>query len=203
MRLGQEMTIEALVEHVKRDMVFYKHSGGGLTVSGGEPLLNSDFMIGFLQSVKEEGINTGIDTCGHVPWENIESVLPYIDFFLWDIKHMNPERHEELTGVTNEIILRNLAAVSERHIPIYIRVPLIPGYNDSDENMKLTAELARELPSVVEIDLIPLHHLGQARYRSLGRAYPIAGHPLISNDALSGIKRIVESYGVECLTPTS
>jgi pyruvate formate lyase activating enzyme len=196
--LGRSMSVEVLVEHVKKDMVFYKHSNGGVTLSGGEPLLNPDFMSELLQAFKKEGINVGVDTCGHVPWQNIESVLPYVDFFLWDIKHIDPERHRELTGVSNELILRNVRAVSERNIPLYIRFPVIPSYNDSEENIRATCELALDLLSVVEVDLLPLHHLGKARYDSMNRNYPIAHLPLIPDHVLEEMKQLFESYGLKC-----
>jgi len=196
--LGQEMTIEELLTEAKKDATVYKHSRGGVTISGGEPLLNPEFTQELLRAFKEENINVGVDTCGHVPWTNIEKVLPYIDFFLWDIKHMNGEEHRKFTGVSNKLILSNARSVSERNVPLYIRVPVIPGYNDSEENIRATCEFARDLSSLVNIDLLPLHHLGKARYDSLNRAYPIADIPLIPDSVLHNIKRLVESYQLNC-----
>jgi len=196
--LGKAMTVEELLEEVKKDTIFYKQSGGGVTVSGGEPLLAPEFLKRFLSACREEGINTGIDTCGHVPWENIEQVLPYTNFFLWDIKHMDPEKHREFTSVTNQLILSNARAVSKAGIPLYIRIPVIPGYTDSDYNIKATCKFALELPSVVRVDLLFVHHFGKARYDSLNRVYPIADVPTISNDELQRMKLLVESYGLRC-----
>ena len=194
--LGRRMTVEELVQEAKKDKVFYKHSGGGVTLSGGEPLLDPDFILGLLQALKERGIGVGVDTCGHVPWTAIEPVLPYINFFLWDIKHMDSQKHREFTGVSNELILENARSVSDRNIPLYIRVPVIPGYNDSEENIRATCEFARGLPSVVEVDLLPFHHLGKARYESLNRVYPIAHLSLIPENVLESMERLVESYGL-------
>jgi pyruvate formate lyase activating enzyme len=191
------MTVEELVEEAKKDMVFYKHSGGGVTLSGGEPLLDPEFTLPLLQALKEKGIGAGVDTCGHVPWAGIEPMLPYIDFFLWDIKHMDSQKHREFTGVSNELILQNARSVSDRNIPLYIRVPVIPGYNDSEENIRATCQFARELSSLVEVDVLPLHHLGKARYDSLNRDYPIADIPLVPDGVLQHIKRLVESYGLK------
>jgi len=196
--LGQEMTIEELLAEVKKDTVVYKHSRGGVTVSGGEPLLHPEFTRELLRALKQENISVGADTCGHVPWTNIEKVLPYIDFFLWDIKHMNDEEHRKFTGVSNELILSNARSVSERSIPLYIRLPVIPGYNDSEENIRATCEFARDLSSLVSIDLLPLHHLGKARYASLNLAYPIPDIPLVPDSVLHNIKRLVESYQLNC-----
>ncbi len=198
MVLGKPMTIEELVTEANKDSIIYKHSHGGITISGGEPLLDPDFTVNLLRRFKEEGISVGVDTCGHVPWTNIELVLPYIDFFLWDIKHMDPEQHKKLTGVSNELIISNARSVSEKHIPLYIRIPIIPGCNDSEENIRATCEFALGLSSVVEIGLLPLHHLGKARYDSLNRPYPIAGIPLIPDSVLQEMKRVVNSYGLQC-----
>jgi pyruvate formate lyase activating enzyme len=139
-----------------------------------------------------------VDTSGYVPWTNIELLLPYIDFFLWDIKHMDPVKHKELTGVTNELILKNVQRVSERNVPVYIRIPVIPSHNDSEKNLKEICEFAKSLSSVVEIDLLPLHHLGKARYVSLDREYPIEGLALITEDVLQNLKNLVETCGLRC-----
>ena len=196
--LGQEYTVEELVNEVKKDEVIYKHSGGGVTLSGGEPLLEPEFTLELLQALKQNEINVGVDTCGFVPRKNIEAVLPYVDFFLWDIKHMNAEKHIEYTGVSNELILDNLRFVSDNGIPVYLRLPLIPGYNDSEENLKAVCEFAEDLTSLVEIDLLPLHHLGKSRYAALGREYPIDGILLIKEEILDEMKRLVESTGLKC-----
>ena len=196
--LGQWMTVEELIQEIEKDAILYKHSGGGVTISGGEPLLRPDFTKALLQACKEKGISVGVDTCGHVPRVNIEKVLPYVDFFLWDIKHMNPEKHREFTGVSNELILSNARAVSEKGIPLYIRFPVIPGYNDSEENVKATCEFSSSLRSVVEVHLLPVHHLGRARYETLDCPYPIADVSLILDDVVQSMKQLVESYGLKC-----
>lgn len=196
--LGKFITMRELLAEVIKDQVIFKHSHGGVTLSGGEPLLDLEFNRMLLRSFKEENINVGIDTCGHVPLSHIEQIISHIDFFLWDIKHMDPEKHLELTGVSNEQILKNLCFVSDRGVPVYIRMPIIPSYNDSEENIRATCDFVRSLKSVIEVNIIPLHHLGKARYISLNRPYPIADIPLISEDALRNLKLIVESYGLKC-----
>jgi pyruvate formate lyase activating enzyme len=196
--LGQKYTIEELVQEVKKDKVVFKHSGGGVTVSGGEPLLDPEFALELFRSFKQNGINVGVDTCGYVPRKNVEVVLPYVDFFLWDIKHMDDDKHKEFTGVSNRLILDNLRFVSDNSIPVYIRLPIIPGYNDSEENLRAVCEFAKDLSSLVEINLLPLHHLGKARYVALGLEYPIEGIPLIQDEVLQEIKKLVESYGLTC-----
>jgi len=192
------MSVGELLEEVKKDALIYSQSHGGVTISGGEPLLNPAFTSELLQALKEENINIGVDTCGYVRWESIQQMLPNIDFFLWDIKHMDPEKHRQLTGVSNELILNNARLVSERNIPLYIRVPVIPGYNDSEENIGAVGKFSLGLRSVLEVDLLPLHHLGEGRYRSLDRPYPMAGIPLIPGNTLQAMKRLIESYGLKC-----
>ncbi len=197
--LGHRMTIAQIIAEVKKDEIVFKYSHGGVTISGGEPLFDTGFALKLLRAFREEGINTGVDTCGQIPWSALEPMLPYVDFFLWDIKHMDPKKHKMLTGVSNELILSNAMAVSERHVPLYIRIPIIPGCNDSEENIRATCEFAVKLSSVVEVDIMPLHHLGKARYDSLNRPYPIANLALIPDDVIQGIKRLIESYGLKCV----
>ena len=143
-------------------------------------------------------MSVGVDTCGYIPSENLELTLPYVSFFLWDIKVMDEQRQKEFTGVSNRRILDNLNLVAKRNVPIYIRMPLISGYNDSKENIKVTCEFVRGLTSLVEVDLLPLHHLGMARYASLDRDYPMAGIPLLPDNVLQDMKCLVESYGLNC-----
>jgi pyruvate formate lyase activating enzyme len=196
--LGHRMTVAQLVAEVKKDEIVFKYSHGGVTISGGEPLFVPGFALKLLQAFKQEGINTGVDTSGQIPWSGLEPILPYVDFFLWDIKHMDPVQHKRLTGVSNELILSNARKVSERHVPLYIRIPLIPGCNDSEENIRATAEFAKGLDSVVEVGIMPLHHLGKSRYESLNLPYPIDGLALIPEEQLQKTKSLIESYGLKC-----
>jgi pyruvate formate lyase activating enzyme len=192
------MTVEDILKESIKDDVIYRQSGGGVTLSGGEPLLYPGFARKLASALKEEGINVGVDTCGYVPWKNLQTILPFIDFFLWDIKHINPEKHAEFTGVSNELILSNVRAVSERNVPIYIRIPIIPGYNDSEENIGAIADFAGSLSSVIEINLLPVHHLGKSRYESINRVYPLTDIPLIPDSVMVNKKQLVESYQLKC-----
>jgi pyruvate formate lyase activating enzyme len=192
------MTVDQLVSEVKKDEIVFKHSHGGVTISGGEPLFDAAFALNLLQAFKKAGINTGVDTCGQAPWSDIEPILPYVDFFLWDIKHMDPKQHKQLTGVSNELILSNARAISAKGVPIYIRIPLIPGCNDSEENIRATCEFVKGLTSVVEVAIMPLHHLGKARYESLNLPYPIGNLALIPESKIQYIKELIESYGLKC-----
>jgi pyruvate formate lyase activating enzyme len=198
--LGQRMTVAQLIAEVKKDDIIFKYSHGGVTISGGEPLFKTDFALNLLKAFREEGINTGVDTSGQIPWAALEPMLPYVDFFLWDIKHMDPEKHKQLTGVSNKLILSNAVAVSERKVPLYIRIPIITGCNDSEENIRATCEFVKnKLSSTVEVDIMPLHHLGKARYESLNLPYPIGNLALIPDEVMQGIKSLIESYGLKCV----
>ena len=196
--LGRPMTVAELVGEVCKDAVVFKHSRGGVTLSGGEPLLQPEFTAALVRALAETGISVGVDTCGYVPRATIERILPYVDFFLWDVKLVNERRHRDLTGVSNRLILSNLGFVSQRGVPVYIRIPLIPGYTDRQEDLEAVCHLVRGLASVVEVDLLPLHHLGEMRYLSLGREYPIEGIPLIPEAVLWDKKRLLESHGLTC-----
>jgi pyruvate formate lyase activating enzyme len=196
--LGREMTVRELVAEARKDAVAFKHSHGGLTLSGGEPLLQPEFTVPLVRALAAEGIGVGVDTCGYVPRETLKRVLPYVDYFLWDVKMVNERRHTDLTGVSSRRILNNLRFVSDQGTPIYIRVPLVPGYTDREEDLKAVCRLAQRLASVVEVDLLPMHHLGQARYLSLGRDYPIENVPFILEEILREDQRLVESHGLVC-----
>ena len=196
--LGRAMTAAELVAEVRKDAVVFKHSRGGVTLSGGEPLLQPEFTVDLVRAFAETGISVGVDTCGYVPRATIERVLPHVDFFLWDLKLVNERRHRDLTGVSNRRILGNLRFVSERGVPVYVRIPLIPGYTDREEDLEAACRLVRGMASVVEVDLLPLHHLGKPRYLGLGREYPIDGIPPITEAVLQQKKSLVESHGLTC-----
>ncbi len=196
--IGQEYTAGELVSEVVRDDVVFRHSGGGVTLSGGEPFFRPEYLLTLLKELKQSGISCGIDTCGFTARKHIEAVLPYVDFFLWDIKHMNSDKHIEYTGISNKLILDNVRFVDGENIPLFLRLPVIPGYNDSEDNLLDLCNFAKKLSFLEEIDLLPQHHLGKARYAALGREYPIEGIPLIKEENLEQMKRLVESTGLKC-----
>ncbi len=196
--LGREMSVAELVAEARKDAVAFKYSHGGVTLSGGEPLLQPDFAVALMRALAEAGFSVGVDTCGYVPQETLRRVLPYVGYFLWDVKMVSERSHREITGVSNRRILNNLKFVCEQHVPVYVRIPLIPGFTERKDDLEAACRLVKALPSIVEVDLLPLHHLGQARYLSLGRQYPIENVPLIPEAVLREDKRLVESYGLAC-----
>ncbi|MGC8890897.1 MAG: glycyl-radical enzyme activating protein [bacterium] len=159
---GKIYDLEEVLDEVIKDIPFYKQSGG-VTLSGGEPTFQFDFCLDLLKSCKENGISTALDTSGFVSWDKLKDLLPFVDIFLYDIKHMNLEEHKKLTGVPNEIILENLYRLDRAEKWIEIRVPIIPGYNDSRENIVAVANFIAKLKSVRRVKLLPYHKLGLSK----------------------------------------
>ena len=174
-RYGREQSCQNVLEEIEKDDVFYFHSGGGVTISGGEPLIQIDFAKAILSGCKERGIHTAIETSGHVPWETFLEVLPLVDAILIDIKIHNSDRHKELTGHSNERILSNIKKIDQSDFPVelYIRIPLVPGMNDSEENLSATVAFCKGLQKFKELHILPYHRLGAASYRFLNMNYPL------------------------------
>ncbi len=168
--IGREASIDEIIAEVAADRAFYDTSGGGMTLSGGEPLYQLDFSTGLLARAKEQGIHCCIETCGHVPYEAFERVIPKVDLFLHDIKEMDDARHKALTGVSNVRILSNLRRLYDTGAHIRIRVPLVGGYNDSMENLDALVELAGSMPRIEGVEVLPYHGLGLSKAQRMGIA---------------------------------
>ena len=190
-KVGNYMKVEEVMDEVERDRLFYLNSGGGVTASGGEPLLQPEFLLPFFKACKERGFHTALDTCGYAPWGVIEQVIDWIDLVLFDIKHMDPAMHREKTGVSNELILKNAEKVVPR-VTTWLRIPLIPGFNDTESNLSKIAKLASRLP-FEKISLLPYHEYGVPKYHSLRRTYPLNGASKLSNGNINRAKEILES----------
>ena len=201
-KYGITYSKEELEKEILKDKIFFDKSEGGVTFSGGECLLSAGKeMQELFASLKSKGINICIDTCGHVPWENIELLLPYIDSFLWDVKMMDPGKHSEYTGADNIQILENLQRVDMKsEADIYIRVPLIPGINDSEGEIEAICAFAKGLRHFKELHFLPYHHLGQNRYIFSGREFPLPGLSRQSDEKLNCILAIAKKYGLSART---
>ncbi len=173
--VGREMSVAEAMEEVLKDRAFYEESGGGVTASGGEPLMQAEFLFELLKDCKREGLHTVLDTNGYAPWEKIEPLLPLVDLFLYDLKLMDEERHRQFTGASNRLILENLGRLSGRGAFLHLRIPVIPEVNDDEENLMATAALARTLPGVKRVDLLPYHQAALAKYENLGQSYRLTG----------------------------
>lgn len=168
-KAGYLCTPEEIMQEVVRDRIYYEESGGGLTVSGGEPMQQIDFLEELLTIAKQEGIHTCIETCGYAPKEAFERIVPLTDCFLFDWKESNPDLHKKFTGVDNRIILENLKFLNEKQAEIVLRVPLIPNYNDRQEHIEGIARLANTYKSIKSIEIMPYHPLGIGKAEELGK----------------------------------
>jgi pyruvate formate lyase activating enzyme len=193
---GKFMTLAEVLSIVKRDTLFYQNSGGGVTASGGEPTYQPVFLREFFRQCQDSGLHTTLDTCGYVRWKVLEGILEYVALVLFDIKHMDPARHEELTGVDNRLILENAERIAQKGKPMIIRMPLIPGYNDSSENVRAVAEFMGQT-GLRRIDVLPYHKLGVSKYRRLGREYQLSEAETYEEEKAQLIKGLLESYGLE------
>ena len=172
---GKEMAADEIIKEVMKDLPFYKNSGGGMTVSGGDPLFAPAFTLELVKKAKEAGLHVCIETSGFSKWENIEALIPYVDLFLWDVKETDSARHREYTGVPNEQILDNLRKLDDAGAKTVLRCPVIPGYNDRSEHFAAIAALAESLKNVQEINVEPYHPLGQSKSEAIGKEYALAG----------------------------
>ena len=173
--IGRYLGVAELVSIVERDRKFYEESNGGVTFSGGEPTAQPEFLSATLAELRERGIHTAIETSSYVPWEIYESILRHVDLVLTDIKHMDENEHKRITGVSNQLILHNLQAISGLGIPLRVRLPLVPGINDDATNLQRTAEFAAGLASLQGVDILPYHRLGESKWRQLGVKYELGG----------------------------
>jgi len=172
---GKVSTIKEIVLEVERDSLMYRKSGGGVTLSGGEPTYQPTFSSMLLETFKKHGINTTIDTCGYADWHIIKHLLKNVDVILFDLKHMDNFQHKQLTGVSNELILSNLEKINADSYPgkLIIRVPVIPGYNDSIKNIIEMSEFLTEFRKIDFIELLPYHNFGVHKYAATGRKYQL------------------------------
>ena len=169
--VGREMTVEQVMAEIAPDTAFYDESHGGVTFSGGEPLLQRDFLLALLQACKARNLHTAVDTSGFAAWNTLDRIRPFTDLFLYDLKLIDEARHREFTGVTNQPILRNLVDLSALGHTIVIRIPIVPGLNDDAESIRQLAEFIAALPNRHPIELLPYHHIAIDKYLRLGRTY--------------------------------
>lgn len=171
--VGELRTVESVMAEIRKDQVFYQTSGGGMTVSGGEPMLQFDFTLSLLQAAKAEGISTCIETCGYTDAEKLRAIAPYVDLFLYDCKETRPDLHKKYTGVSNRRIWNNLQLLDQMGANIILRCPIIPTLNDRDDHFLSISALANRLPHVTEIDIEPYHPLGSGKSAMLGMEYAL------------------------------
>lgn len=194
---GERRTISELMTVIEEDRPFYETSGGGLTVGGGEVLMQPEALINLLETCHQHQINTAIETCGYARAEVLANVAEHVDLFLYDVKHMDPERHKQLTGVHNGMILSNLRWLLENRHNVKVRMPLLRGVNDGEREIAMLVEFLRpykDLRNFKGIDLLPYHKLGVHKYSQLDMTYPVEGDPSLSAGDLDRLERYIRQY---------
>lgn len=191
------MSVEQVLLELKKDENLFRRAGGGITLSGGEPLAQPEFARELLKGCKEKGWHTAIETTGLGSKQAIEEVFPWIDLALVDIKAINPHVHKEGTGVENRIILENILRISFI-TKVVVRVPVIPGFNDNEEEIQAIGEFAQLMSNVDTIHLLPYHNFGENKYSLLGRIYPMENTASNPDEKIEQLKRKVESMGFSC-----
>jgi len=195
--IGKTFTVNDLMKEIEKDLIFFDESGGGVTFSGGEPLNQPEFLLQLLKQSKLREIHTALDTTCHADQNLIKEIAPYTDLFLCDLKHMQTHRHKELTGVGSEIILQNIACLSALDKPIIIRIPLIPGLNDDEENIEATGRYVLSLKGVMRIDLLPYHSGGREKTNRLLSNIEIIESQTQSEQQLNKIADQLRRLGLE------
>ncbi|MEE0409743.1 MAG: glycyl-radical enzyme activating protein [Clostridia bacterium] len=195
---GEDITVEELMPKLICDEFYFRRSGGGITLSGGECLAQPDFAPHILHACKDLGYNTAIETTGYSTWENIEKYLPYTDYVLMDIKHMNSAKHKEFCGVENAIIHENAMKFAKSGVNLTIRVPVIPGFNNTPEEITDIANFAATLPGVTNLHLLPYHRLGEGKYEGLGREYLLHGIEPMDKEYMNMLLEVAKKSGLKC-----
>ncbi len=195
---GKDYTVEEAVERVEKDRLFYEHSGGGVTLSGGEPLCQPQFSVAFLKACHERGLNTALDTTGYADSKWIDAILPYTDLFLYDLKHMDSKCHEEVIGVPNDRILDNAKRIAANGGKMQIRMPIIPGFNDGEAVIHKAGAFIRELgpEAVPTVQLLPYHAMGSTKYLRIDKEYTMDDVKPPSDEWMQRCKGILQGYGL-------
>lgn len=193
---GKRMTPEEVLKLLQKDTLFYRNSGGGITLSGGEPTQQAEFAIELLSSCQRSGFHTILDTSGYCRWKVLQEILRYVDLVFFDIKHMDEDKHKDLTGVSNKLILENARRISLAGTPMVIRFPVIPGRNDSMRNIRRLGEYVSHL-GIRKVDLLPYHQLALQKYEALGMDYRLREVEPPKQEKIRDIKNALESYGLE------
>jgi len=194
---GRAMDVDELVDLIEKDRIFYDESGGGVTFSGGEPMMQPGFLLAALEACRRNGIHTAVDTSGVCARDDLLAMARLTSLVLFDVKIMDPDRHLRFTGASNEGLLANLEALAECHDQIWLRVPVVPGINDDDENMAATARLAASLPAVRRVHLLPYHRLGSHKHARLGSRRPRNGLEPPAADRMQALAARLAAAGVE------
>jgi pyruvate formate lyase activating enzyme len=195
---GQTMTIDEVFNEVKKDIGYYSKSQGGVTAGGGEALAQADFVTELFRRCRRIGVHTVLDTSGYSSLPALHKVLDEVDLVLFDVKVMNRQEHKRLTGRYNDVILRNARLIVAKGTPMIIRVPLIPGFNDSEDNLNEIARFVSELDNELHVDILPYHRFGENKYEMLDIEYQLTDVKPPDEEQIQKAKKIFERYGLDC-----
>ena len=195
--VGRDVTAGEIISEVERDTIYYKRSGGGLTLSGGESLAQPDFAEALLALAHQHSINTAMESTGFADFADIARILPHLDLYLMDIKHMDSEKHKAFTGQYNDKILENAQRIARSPVKLIIRTPVIPTFNDTEEEIRAIAKFAASLPGVEEMHLLPYHRIGTDKYKGLGREYTLSHIEPPSQEHMNKLLEVVKSCGLK------
>ena len=195
--VGRDVTAGEIISEVERDTIYYKRSGGGLTLSGGESLAQPEFAEALLALAHSHSINTAMESTGFADFADIARILPHLDLYLMDIKHMDSEKHKAFTGQYNDKILENAQRIARSPVKLIIRTPVIPTFNDTEEEIRAIAKFAASLPGVEEMHLLPYHRIGTDKYKGLGREYTLSHIEPPSQEHMNKLLEVVNSCGLK------
>lgn len=198
--IGQEMSVEKLMKEIEKEVIFYDESSGGVTFSGGEPLMQFEFLKAMLNACQQNNIHTAVDTSGYAPFDQIEAIIPDVDLFLFDLKVMDNKLHQKYTGTDNILIIENLKKLDKKDIKTVIRFPVIPGITDTKKNINQIKIFLQNLKNIHEIDLLPYHRFAEKKYLKLNREYKMAktvsgNHEKNNKSRMDSLVRTFEAIG--------
>ena len=196
--VGKDVKVSEILPEILADKPYYRRSGGGVTLSGGEILGQPEFARDLLRACKENGLHTAVESTANAPFETIEKILPYLDLYLLDIKHMDSAKHKQYTGAPNERILENARRIAESETELIVRTPVVPSFNDTAEEIKAISRFAASLPNVNEHHLLPYHRLGQDKYDGLGRVYTLKEIQPPPEEKMNYLLSVAEESGLKC-----
>lgn len=195
--VGQKIGTMELFKEIQKDEIFYEESGGGVTFSGGEPLLQVDFLNEVLDICNRKNIHTALDTSGYTKWENIEKIVDKVDLFLYDFKLMDDEKHKKYIGVSNKLILENLKKLSLLGKRIFVRMPIIAGINDDNDHIDESIKFIKTLNNMEQVNLIPYHSMGMDKYKRLNMDYKLSGREKPADEKMEELKEKFEKEGIK------
>jgi pyruvate formate lyase activating enzyme len=193
--IAREVNVSEIMREIEKDVIFYDQSGGGVTFSGGEPLLQPEFLKSLLVRCQQKGIHTAVDTTGYVSWQVLEDLSKFVDLYLYDLKMMDDDLHRKFTGVSNAKILRNLNKLLTEKKDVTVRIPLIPEITDTKQNLTAIARYLKKFPTINNIDLLPFNKMGEKKYNKLERSYSLGKLKHQSEQALNQMKAVFTSLG--------